>query len=353
MNNREIKNLLRSLKDQPAKGGSFGEVERKRVWATIASKAGFGITEKPRAYTVWEYLAYLNWEAQTALVRPVVTAAGTLGLILSGAVATVGATNSLPGDLLYPVKLATERVQLSFSSSSEQRVRLHTEFAERRLQEAVDLTSSDEPENAARLKEAVAGFKGELDSAHSELSGMQAATPGQAVVAAAALSRKTEDFSVLISQSEANATGSAKSDVTAAKEAVKDSQSQVVSTLVDTYKATQESAPLEELQSNFRKRYQSIADRLQMSQRRMVAMRGALKGLSAEEANQYHTYIETSLTAVRSFEKPLSNAMNVMAAGGYHSAFDILTKADDDLAKIEANLAEQEIKLTTLQNDEL
>lgn len=348
MTNHQLKNLLRSLKDQPAKGESFGDAEKNRVWSKIAAGIGADPTLKPRAYTVWEYLEYLSFEAQTALVRPMVTAAGTVGLILSGAVATVGATNSLPGDLLYPVKLATERVQLSFSSSSEQRVRLHSEFAERRLQEAVDLTTSNEPQNAARLKQAVAGFKGELNSAHGELSGLQA---GQAVVAAAALSRKTADFSALISQSEASLDDSAKSDVTAAKEAVKDSQTQVVDTLVNAYKVTQESAPLEELQSNFRKRYQGIVDRIHMSEQRVLAIRGVLKRLPAAEVAPYQAYIEATLAALRSFEKPLSNTMNVMASGGYRSAFDLLITVDEDLASVEANLALHEIQLTTSLND--
>ncbi|UCC60965.1 MAG: hypothetical protein JSV02_03865 [Dehalococcoidia bacterium] len=67
--------------------------------------------------------------------RWVVAVSLILVLLITGA-GTVGASmNSLPGDLLYPVKTATERVQVFFTFQNEAKANLYTKFAERRVEE--------------------------------------------------------------------------------------------------------------------------------------------------------------------------------------------------------------------------
>ncbi|MCK4941103.1 hypothetical protein KAS45_03335 [candidate division WOR-3 bacterium] len=57
-------------------------------------------------------------------------------LILVFGVATVSlSASSLPGDMLYPVKKATERVQLLLTFNTEGKARLHTVFADKRTDE--------------------------------------------------------------------------------------------------------------------------------------------------------------------------------------------------------------------------
>ena len=49
---------------------------------------------------------------------------------------TVGAsTNALPGDLLYPVKIATEKIQAFFTFGSDAKAELYLKLAERRVEE--------------------------------------------------------------------------------------------------------------------------------------------------------------------------------------------------------------------------
>lgn len=58
-----------------------------------------------------------------------------LTIVLASVGAVTAAADSLPDSPLYPVKLATERVQLAFTLDPAERARLHLSFAERRLQE--------------------------------------------------------------------------------------------------------------------------------------------------------------------------------------------------------------------------
>ncbi len=56
-------------------------------------------------------------------------------LVLGSGGAVALAKNSLPGDVLYPVKLLAERIQLNAVSSPENRVQKNIEFAQRRIEE--------------------------------------------------------------------------------------------------------------------------------------------------------------------------------------------------------------------------
>jgi len=81
----------------------------------------------------------------------VVTAVVVLALLIMGC-GTVGAsTNSLPGDLLYPVKRAAENVQVFFTFGNEAKANLYVKFAERRVQELLALVAEQEEAPAAVL----------------------------------------------------------------------------------------------------------------------------------------------------------------------------------------------------------
>ena len=70
--------------------------------------------------------------------RGLATTALTVLLLLAllGGGVMVASANSLPGDPLYPIKRATEQVQLSFTFDPAAKARLQNEFEERRREEA-------------------------------------------------------------------------------------------------------------------------------------------------------------------------------------------------------------------------
>jgi hypothetical protein len=60
-----------------------------------------------------------------------------LVVLVAGGGTVVAASNSMPDSILYPVKLATENVQLALSTSDIGRARLCASFADRRVDEIV------------------------------------------------------------------------------------------------------------------------------------------------------------------------------------------------------------------------
>ncbi len=90
--------------------------------------AEIGVTEKVRRFV--EQRGPELVQSGRAVAATVVGAT----LVASGGVFGV-AQQSLPGDLLYPVKDATEDLRLAFTSGTVERGRLHLQFAEERLSE--------------------------------------------------------------------------------------------------------------------------------------------------------------------------------------------------------------------------
>ena len=82
-------------------------------------------------------------------------------VLIGGGGATYASSNSLPGELLYPVKRASEQARLMVTTGEVSRGQLRLAFADERLEEATELAQKD----PARLSEALGGYNEEMDEA--------------------------------------------------------------------------------------------------------------------------------------------------------------------------------------------
>jgi hypothetical protein len=106
----------------------FRQAARGRLLSRIAEK---------REAQSRSRLPRLSWGRRCTVAVTLV-----LALLLMGA-GTVGASSgSLPGDALYPVKTAAEKVQAFFTFGEEARAEFHAMLAERRINEIVALAES-------------------------------------------------------------------------------------------------------------------------------------------------------------------------------------------------------------------
>jgi hypothetical protein len=94
-----------------------------------------------------------SWTFWGALFRPALVAAALALLVAAGA-GTVAA-GSLPGDAVYPLKVAAEQVQLAFALDDATRLRLLAEQADHRLAELAEAVSA-RPNSAPAAEEAYA-----------------------------------------------------------------------------------------------------------------------------------------------------------------------------------------------------
>jgi len=79
-----------------------------------------------------------RWQQRLAMAFTVI-----LVLFLVGAGTVTASASSLPGDMLYPVKTTTEKVQGFFTFGSEAKASFHIKMAQRRLNEIEALTETN------------------------------------------------------------------------------------------------------------------------------------------------------------------------------------------------------------------
>lgn len=101
-----------------------------------------------------------------AVLVPIVLIVAILGTSTLGAYASQSA---LPGDLFYPVKLASERVQMVLAAGESKKAELHLKFSKKRLEEAEKLAEKKitKPE---LIKSAMERYEKELSKSEKPLS---------------------------------------------------------------------------------------------------------------------------------------------------------------------------------------
>ncbi len=98
------------------------------------------LTEPKKGYPIFSW--QLRWATVVAIV---------LALLLAGGGGTVAAAGgSMPDEPLYPVKLATEQVQLLLTPSALGKVELYAKLADRRVLEIVRMADESKPEQIER-----------------------------------------------------------------------------------------------------------------------------------------------------------------------------------------------------------
>ncbi len=152
---RELEPLLRTAIAARQAGAvkarpEFKAVSGYHVRAAFRERTAKHVSSKRGAF---QWLP--RWAVATAVV---------LVVLVVGATGTVAAaSDALPGNVLYPVKLAGERVQMAVTFSDEGKAKLYIEFADRRAAELVNLAATDAPERieetAARLTSNLAALE--------------------------------------------------------------------------------------------------------------------------------------------------------------------------------------------------
>lgn len=115
-----------------------------------------------------------------------------LGVVFGGSITTVSASlNSVPGDLLYPLKRMTEEAQVALASGQDVKAELHVEFAGRRVQEVAKINEASKVDSAERIAAAVEGFKQEIETANEYLNNLNS-EPEKVVAVAKIIDAKSE-----------------------------------------------------------------------------------------------------------------------------------------------------------------
>lgn len=337
--------MLSALQDDPRMGGrsaEFDVAQKARVMAAI----GHEPLPVPVHYGARDYFEYYKATVGPVMVRSMAGATAGIVFLLGGWLTTVNAaTNSLPGDSLYGLKLITEQVQLRMSSL-EQRAVLHTEFAERRLQEVVALQQNGDVD-ANEVRVAFDGFRREVTSANDDLQTLQQTGSAVAVATAGKVEGKLASLDAVLDQSAAvgDETSGAQEAISVSREA----QSAAVTVAVDSHVTQVTVASTQELQQMFMRQLGDLEARQAFDLHRIEMLRKArasddprLVGLELISTSELGT-LEKS---IKSAEVTLADATTAYGSGNFRAAFDMLNGVDGTLQLGEYRMAQVEIAIT-------
>jgi|GEM_PF-1626769 len=152
--------------------------------------------------------ARLSWDIaglllpRQTVVRGVITVALVAAIALSSSITTAMAERSVSGDILYPVKITSEKVQMGLTKDPEAKARLEVTFAGKRVSEMEQITNAvgQHEKKFQKILFTLEGYKKNVAQAASRLTQMQQTASAQNVVAVATLMNdQVEDYSVTLS----------------------------------------------------------------------------------------------------------------------------------------------------------
>ena len=130
------------------------------------------------------------------IVRPVSIAVLAIIVVLTGGVVGVrAAKDSAPGDLLYPIKLTSENLQVGLTTAPEKKTELYLSFAEERVKEIQQIKTTADGSRAAKIGDAAQNLKENLQKANEQLAVVKVDAPDKAVDLAKTVSEKAAAIS--------------------------------------------------------------------------------------------------------------------------------------------------------------
>lgn len=179
----------------------------------------------------------------TQLVRaPIIATLAVIVAALGGSVASVSAAEqSLPGDFLYSLKLATEQARLAFTATKEDKLKLKIEFTTRRGDELKTVAKGTTAEKPGRVVQAAEILKRDLNTVKQQLEDVRADSPSKNVVAVAKLVDQTTGQLVQqLQETKSDVPLETKEKITEAQAAAADTGVKALEVLVEKHQESEE-----------------------------------------------------------------------------------------------------------------
>lgn len=352
---KNIAAQLRSVKHRPLAGGVILDVHNHKKALLLQAIEGDDVTTAfvSHGQSVLA-MHYGLWLSRSFISRPIVAGVAGIMIVMSGLLTTVSAAEqSLPGDVLYTVKLLNEKTQLQLASLDRRAV-LHTEFAERRLQEVVQLQKeSNVDRGGAWVAQTMDAYKNEITSANHNLQELQASGDVATVATASQVRQNLAALDSTITETNtANLTPEQSTAVNQAQTATQIVQENSVTVAVQAHQAANSEESTRELSEMFMGQFRAIETRRTFDLHRLSMMRALLQKhadifaqtpatMNAEDLERLERSINIALADV-------GPAMDTFTIGNYRVAFDALQRVEDVLRGIEATIAEGEVSVTDI-----
>lgn len=124
------------------------------------------------------------WKVFRLVARPVLAIFAIFSLVLGSGISVSASQLALPGDRLYPLKIATEKFQVAMTFDKEEAAKIHVELAGKRIGEVEKIKeNSDSPEaKIQKINVAVDKFQEEVAAVGNKLENLNKEVPSQTTV---------------------------------------------------------------------------------------------------------------------------------------------------------------------------
>jgi len=147
----EIKNLKKDVKPRP----EWVNLSRDILLQKINPENQYQKTKVGLS----GYIQLFNQVFRQSLLEPAVIMLLVLGVFMTSSLTINAAFYSMPGDNLYPVKIALEKTHVALTTDDEKKVELKIEFAQKRVAELDKIISEPQTNSETRKKKIEAVVK--------------------------------------------------------------------------------------------------------------------------------------------------------------------------------------------------
>lgn len=341
-NMRSIYKQLRALKNHPLAGG-LSNAEQERIWLETCRKIGRSnlvIRETTVRLPVWSMSKFFS--------TPMAVSVASVVMLTTGFMTTVSASDSIPGETFYNVKILTERAQIKLASLDRKAV-LHTEFAVRRLDEVAKLQAAAKNEdrqtvNQPLIDHTLVAYAVQVTQATDSLRELQAEDAESAVVIANDLASSLETIAPALDAvtSQVVSTNSTVGDV---QQTTTAASALITDVAVESHETADTVLSASEIKKLFNNQLALIESRYSFDGRRVETLRRVITELMVIDQELVLPNIkelDNYLVAMKVVEKDIVEANRVFDLGGYKTAFRIFESSKRSLLKQEIGLAKAE-----------
>lgn len=288
MNQREFQRKLQSIRSTE-RGITPDPAWISRTRETLLMQVSNGLSAKPapaghQLREFWRRFVPTQW---LDVVRgPALAVMSILGIVAGGSIMSVSAAEqSLPGDFLYPVKLAGEQTQLIFTKSKSEKIKLKTGFVEKRVKEIQAMAASDEPKRGERIKAAAETLRRDLDTVKNQLTEVSDAknqddTVGQVVEAAKLVDQKSTEVAATLKDVKSTLPEEAQGKVSEVETAAVATGVKALQVLIDSHDHPDAKGAItsDELSKSIQGKVDGIQDQITSATQKIILANGTATG---------------------------------------------------------------------------
>jgi hypothetical protein len=298
--------------------------------------------------------SFIPLSARSAVRGPITAVLSGLGLIIGGSMVGVSAAEqSVPGDLLFPVKLVSEQTRLVLTTDKREKVRLKGEFVNRRVDEIKKIVQTDVGQKPERLKEATEILRRDFDTVKNQLADVSQDKPVDRVEVAKLIDQATTDAVAGLKEAKASLTSDARSQVAEVEAAAVDTSMKAVNVIIhsQTDEDSKKVVTKEELIQSISQKVEGVSDHItsatqQLTDAGILSATGTATAFTASSSAATIGASTSSVADLLSAHVSLAEARVLLSQDRLSEVGDKLVEASKSAANAERS-AESIVQSTT------